>query len=318
MPNKVLVTGGAGFIGSHLSEELVARGYHVIILDNLSTGKLANITGLLKGSNIELVQDSVTNLPLLRKIFQDVKYIFHLAAVTRITSSIEDPLTNDEINVGGTLKVLLAARDNTVKKVVYASSAAIYGAAKPPHKEDMLPNPLSPYATTKLAGEYYCDNFSRIYGLPTVALRYFNVYGPRQDPFSQYAGVIPVFIDRINRDLPPTIFGDGNQTRDFIFVKDVVQANILAAEKDVTGTFNIGTGRNITINQLTGAVQQLIRKNLPPVYSEPQPGEVRYSQADITRAGNFGYKPKWSLEDGLAETLTFLSRENQATIANEE
>ena len=316
---KAVVTGGAGFIGSHLSEELVARGYRVIILDNLSTGKLENIARLLKGGNAEFIQDSVTNLPRLQKLFRDVEYVFHQAAVTQIPSSIEDPLTTNEINVGGTLKVLLAARDNKVKKVIYASSSAIYGGATPPHKEDMRPNPLSPYAITKLVGEYYCDIFHQIYGLPTVAFRYFNIYGPRQNHLSQYATVIPVLISRISQNLPPTIFGDGNQTRDFTLVKDVVQANIIAAEKDTTGTFNIGTGRNTTINQLAQTILQLMQKNLSPVYSEPRPGEVRYSLADITRARSFGYEPEWSLEAGLAETLTFLSQEDKGTtIAKEE
>ena len=306
---KAVVTGGAGFIGSHLAEELVARGYYVTILDDLSTGKLENINGLLKESNAEFVRGSITDLPVLEKLFQDVEYVFHQAAVTMIPSSIEDPLTTNEVNVGGTLKVLLAARDKKVKKVVYASSSAVYGGATPPHKEEMPPNPLSPYAISKLAGEYYCGIFHQMYGLSTVSLRYFNIYGPRQDALSQYATVIPVFISRISQNLPPAIFGDGNQTRDFTFVKDVVRANILAAEKNTVGTFNIGTGLNITINQLVQAILQLTQKDLPPLYHEARPGEVRYSLADITRANTFSYEPKWTLEAGLAETIPFFSQE---------
>ncbi len=304
-----MITGGAGFIGSHLAEELADQGHHVIILDDLSTGKLENIEDLLGKSNAEFIQGSVTDLPLLQKLFQGADYVFHQAALTTIPGSIEDPLTTNEVNIGGTLKVLLAAGNNNVKKVIYASSSSVYGnTLATPQKEDMLPNPLSPYALTKLSGEYYCHIFCRLYGLSTVCLRYFNVYGSRQNAHSQYATVIPAFIDRIYQDLPPIIFGDGNQSRDFVFVKDVVRANILAAQGNVEGTYNIGSGKNITINELARVVLQLMRKDLPPVHKEPRPGEPVHSRADITRAKSFGYEPEWSLEDGLNETVVYFSR----------
>jgi len=305
---KAVVTGGAGFIGSHIADKLVARDYHVIILDDLSSGKLENINGLLNGGKAEFIRGSVTDLPLLQKLFHDAEYVFHQAALTQIPSSIEDPLPTNEVNIGGTLKVLIAAEANKVKKVVYASSSAIYGDAPTiPHKEDMTPNPLSPYALTKLAGEQYAAIFHRIHGLSTASLRYFNIYGPRQNAESQYATVIPAFITRIGQDLPPVIFGDGEQTRDFAFVKDVAQANIMAAEGKATGAYNVGSGHHVTINQLTQIIMRLMAKNVQPVYHEPRPGELKHSLADITRTRGFGYEPEWSLEDGLSETIAYLS-----------
>lgn len=303
---KVVITGGAGFIGSHLAEELLNQGYYVIILDDLSTGKLENINGLLTKNNAEFTRGSVTDLPLLQKLFQDVEHVFHQAAIATVPGSIEDPLTSNEVNAVGTLKVLLAARDNGVKKVIYASSCSVYGNASTlPQKEDIPPNPLSPYALTKLVGEYYCDIFRQMYGLSTVCLRCFNVYGARQDFNSQYAAVIPSFIERVSQDQPPIIFGDGNQSRDFIFVKDVVRANILAAQNNAEGTYNIGSGKSITINELAQTILKLTDRNLPPVYEKPRPGEVRHSLADITKAKSFGYEPSWTFEEGLIETIEY-------------
>ena len=307
---KVVVTGGAGFIGSHLAEELVARGYRVTILDDLSTGKLGNINGLLKEGNVDFVQGSITDPALLQKLFQSAEYVFHQAALTQIPSSIEDPVTTNEVNLVGTLKVLIAARENKVKKVIYASSSSVYGNTPTiPQTEDMPPDPLSPYALTKLAGEYYCHIFHQMYGLPTVSLRYFNIYGLRQDALSLYASVIPVFLDRISQSLPPVIFGDGNQSRDFTFVKDVVRANVLAAENNIYGTYNIGSGHNITINQLVQTILQLMQKNLASVYNEARPGETRHSLADITKAKSFGYEPGWTLEEGLTEIIKSAAKE---------
>ncbi len=302
---RVVVTGGAGFIGSHLSDALVERGYHVIILDDLSTGKIENIKGL---KNAEFVQDSITNLPLLRKLFQDVEYIFHQAALARVPRSIEDPLTTNEVNIKGTLSVLLAARENGVKKVICASSSSVYGVAPTlPQREDMPPNPLSPYALTKLASEYYCSIFREIYKLPTVCLRYFNVYGPRHDPKSQYALVIAAFIDRISQNQPPIIFGDGEQSRDFTFIDDVVRANILAAENKAEGVYNIGSGKSVTINQLADTIFKLMQKNLQPIYEKPRPGEPRHTLADVAKAKSFGYEPRWTLNEGLAKTIAYFS-----------
>jgi len=301
---KVLVTGGAGFIGCHLAEELGGRGYHVIILDDLSTGKMENIEELLKKDNVEFIRASITDLPLLQKLFEAVEYVFHQAAVPSVPRSIENPIASHEVNVTGTLNVLLAARDNGVKKVIYASSSSVYGDTPSlPKREDMSPNPQSPYAVTKLAGEYYCRVFHEVYGLSTVCLRYFNVYGPRQDPNSQYAAVIPRFISNVWQGSAPIIFGNGEQTRDFTFVKDAVEANILAAESNATGAFNLGTGESITINDLAKLVITIIGKKMEPIHQEPRAGDIRHSLADISKAKTFGYKPKYSLDKGLKETV---------------
>jgi len=309
---KVVVTGGAGFIGSHLTEELAGRGYHVIILDDLSTGKLENIAGLINSTNsitpqiqgVEFIQGSITDLSLLQKLFQNVDYIFHQAAIPSVPRSVENPQASHEANITGTLNVLLAARDNGVKKVIYASSSSVYGDTPTlPKREDMSPNPQSPYAVTKLAGEYYCQVFHQVYGLSTVCLRYFNVYGTRQDPNSQYAAVIPRFMQRTLHGKAPIIFGDGDQTRDFTFVKDAVEANILAAESDAIGIFNIGRGESVSINRLAELVIRLVGNSVEPIYEEPRPGDIRHSLADISQAIAFGYKPKWTLEDGLSKTL---------------
>jgi UDP-glucose 4-epimerase len=301
---KALVTGGAGFIGSHLAEELARRGYQVTILDDLSTGKKGNIEALLKSDGVSFVQGSITDPSLLQRLFPNVDLVFHLAAIPSVPRSIENPLASHEANVTGTLNVLLAARDNGVKKVVYASSSSVYGDTPTlPKREDMPPNPQSPYAVTKLAGEYYCRVFQGVYGLPAACLRYFNIYGPRQDPDSPYAAVIPLFISRILEGKPPIIFDDGEQTRDFTFVKDAVAATILAAESDAAGIFNIGTGNRVTINKLAGLVLKAVGKELEPLYQEPRPGDVKHSLAAISRAQGFGYKPKYSLEDGLRETI---------------
>ena len=306
---KVVVTGGAGFIGSHLADELAGHGYYVTILDNLSTGKKENIQTLLERENVEFTEGSITALPLLRKLFQGVHYVFHLAAVPSVPRSIKNPQASHEVNATGTLNVLLAARDNNVMKVIYASSSSVYGDTPTlPKREDMLPNPQSPYAVAKLAGEYYCHVFQQVYSLPAVCLRYFNVYGPRQDPSSQYAAVIPRFIKRIGEGNAPIIFGDGEQTRDFTFVKDAVSANILAAESDLTGIFNIGKGEKISINQLAQLITRLMRDNVKPIHEEPRPGDIMHSLADISRARAFSYEPKYGLEEGIRQILEELRR----------
>lgn len=302
--NRVVVTGGAGFIGSHLTEELAERGYYVVILDNLSTGKRENIEELLKKDAVEFIRGSVTDLPLLNRVFQDTDYVFHQAAIPSVPRSVENPQASLEANVAGTLNVLLAARDSGVKKVIYASSSSAYGDTPSlPKREDMLPNPQSPYAVTKLAGEYYCQVFKEVYRLSTACLRYFNVYGPRQDPDSQYAAVIPRFIKRALQNRPPIVLGDGDQTRDFTFVKDAVLANILAAERNAEGVFNVGNGRNISINELARMILKSLGMDLETVHEEPRPGDVRHSLADISKAKTFGYEPRYSLEKGLEETI---------------
>jgi len=304
---KAVVTGGAGFIGSHLAEELVRRGWQVIIIDDLSTGKRRNIEELL--DKIEFVEDSILDLTQLQKLFQGIDFVFHHAAIPSVPRSIDNPLASHEVNTTGTLNVLIAAKDNAVKKVIYASSAAVYGDNPSlPKREDMLPNPQSPYAVTKLAGEYYCQAFREVYGLATACLRYFNVYGPRQDPDSQYAAVIPRFIKAASEGKTPIIFGDGEQTRDFIFVKDAVEANILTAESQSCGVFNIGMGKSATINELANLILSITGSKAKPVYQEPRPGDIRHSVADISKAKGFGYEPKYKLEEGLRQTIKELKR----------
>jgi len=301
---RVAITGGAGFIGSHLAEELARRGHYVIILDDLSTGKKENTEPLFKRENVEFIEGSITDLHLLQKLFQGVHYVFHLAAIPGVPRSIKNPEISHEVNATGTLKVLLAARDNGVRKVIYTSSCAVYGDIPTlPKRGDMLPNPQSPYAVSKLAGEYYCRVFHQVYELPTVCLRYFNVYGLRQDSRSQYAAVISRFIKRISEGNPPIIFGDGEQTRDFTFVKDAVEANILAAKSVLSGIFNIGKGENTSINRLAELIIRLVGSNVKPIHEEPRPGDIIHSLADISRARAFGYEPKYSLEEGLRQTL---------------
>ncbi|MFH1382664.1 MAG: SDR family oxidoreductase [Chloroflexota bacterium] len=302
--NKAIVTGGAGFIGSHLAEGLVKRGYRVAILDDLSTGKMGNIEGLLSRKSADFVRGSVLDLALLMELFQDTQYVFHQAAIPSVPRSIENPMATHEANATGTLNVLFAAAQRKAKKVIYASSSSAYGDTPTlPKKEDMSPDPQSPYAVSKLAGEYYGQVFQKVYGLPSACLRYFNVYGPRQDPHSEYAAVIPKFIQRTLAGEPPVIFGDGEQTRDFTFVLDVVEANILAAESEAAGVFNIGRGERISINQLAGLIIKLTGSNVRPDHRKERPGEIKHSLADISRARGFGFEPKWGLEKGLRETI---------------
>ena len=303
---KVIVTGGAGFIGSHLAEELARRGYQVTILDDLSTGEMENIKELLKKGSVQFIQDSITNFSLLKEVFQGAIYVFHQAALPSVPRSIKDPLAASEVNITGTLNVLLAARDNKVRKVVYASSSSVYGDTPTlPKKEDMVPHPQSPYAVSKLAGEHYCRVFQEVYGLATACLRYFNVYGPRQNPDSQYAAVIPRFIRWASEGSPLIIFGDGEQTRDFTFIADAVEANILAAESNASGVFNIGRGKSIAINELAQLVIKLTGNNVEPVHQEPREGDIRHSLADISKAKTVGYEPRYNLEEGLEETRKF-------------
>ena len=303
---RVIVTGGAGFIGSHLAQEL-AKENEVIILDDFSSGKAENVSELSKMPNVRVVKEAILNLPLLHQLFDGIDYVFHLAADPSVAGSIANPLKTNEVNITGTLNVLLAARDGKVKKVIYASSSAIYGDAPIPNVETMIPNLGSPYALTKLAGEYYCQLFTEIYGLPTVSLRYFNVYGPGQDADSDYAAVIPKFIHRILTNQPPIIYGDGEQTRDFIFVEDVIKATILAAEQHVQGeAINIACGKNTSINQLANGLIAMLGKNLSPEYTEPQPGDIKYSVADISKAEKLlGSKPGYNLEEGLPATIAY-------------
>ena len=299
---KAVVTGGAGFIGSNLAEELAKEQENeVVVVDNLSTGRRENLQNLKNLKKCLFVEGSVTDLDLLRGVFKGCDYVFHQAAIPSVPRSVKDPLATNNVNTNGTLNVLVAARDCGVKKVVFASSSSVYGdTPELPKREEMTPNPLSPYAVTKLVGEYYCKVFEEVYGLKTVSLRYFNVYGPRQDPHSDYAAVVPKFVKSVSENKPPVIFGDGEQTRDFTFVKDVVRANLLAAKSGATGVFNIASGRRVSINELAEKIIKIQGKELEPVHSEPREGDVKHSLGDISRAQRgFGFEPRYSLEEGL-------------------
>jgi UDP-glucose 4-epimerase len=303
---RVVVTGGAGFIGSNLAEEL-AEGNEVIILDDFSTGKAENISNLSEMPNVKIIEGSVTDLPLLCQLFTDIDYVFHLAADASVQGSVENPLRTNGVNITGTLNVLLAARDRRVRKVVFASSSAIYGDVPIPNVETMPCNPVSPYAVSKLVGEHYAKVFDNVYGLPTVSLRYFNVYGSKQDAQSEYAAVIPKFITRILAKAPPIIYGDGEQTRDFVFVSDAVKATITAAEEDVRGeVINIACGESISINGLAEKLIAVLGRNLTPIYAEPQPGDVKHTVADISKLkGLLNFEPESGLDEGLARTISY-------------
>lgn len=304
---KVVVTGGAGFIGSNLTDEL-ARDHEVTVIDNLSTGRLENLDHIR--DRIEFINGSILDLELLRRAFAGADTVFHQAAIPSVQRSVDNPIASNQANVDGTLNVLVAAKDSRVRKVVFASSSSVYGDTPTlPKKEDMKPNPKSPYAISKMAGEYYCRVFSEVYGLKTVCLRYFNVFGPRQDPKSEYAAVIPRFITRILQGKPPVIYGDGEQTRDFTFVKDVVKANILAGKCEAEGVFNIACGRRISLNELAGLIMEIVGRQVEPVYDKPRTGDIRDSLADISAAGEaLGYHPDYDMNLGLKETVKWFQK----------
>ncbi|MBK6795783.1 MAG: SDR family oxidoreductase [Acidobacteria bacterium] len=296
-----LVTGGAGFIGSHIVETLVNRGEKVRVLDNLMTGKHENIANF--EDRIEFILGDIRDFKALGKAVDGVDTIFHEAAIPSVPRSVEDPQLNHDSNVNGTFNLLLAARDAGVRRVVYAASSSAYGEiGTGEKKEDQLPSPLSPYAVAKLVGEYYCQVFTRVYGLETVSLRYFNVFGPRQDPSSPYSGVISKFVTTLLNGDRPMIFGDGEQSRDFTYVANVVDANIRAAESaDAVGeVINLGVNQRTTLNQLLSELQKIIGTNIAPQYEPPRAGDIRHSLADISRAEKLlGFKPLIGLEEGF-------------------
>jgi UDP-glucose 4-epimerase len=304
---KYVVTGGAGFIGSHIVENLAMNDQEVVIIDNLFSGKLTNIESFLKKDSVTLVKGSVTDLPLLQKTFEGADGIFHEGAIPSVPRSIANPIATNEANVTGTLNVLVAARDCGVRKVLFASSSSVYGNTPVlPKSEDMTPTPLSPYAVSKFTGEQYLRVFSEVYGLRSAALRYFNVFGPRQDPDSAYAAVIPNFITRILRHEPPVIHGDGGQTRDFTFVKDVVQANIRAMESSAEGVYNIAYCKRIDLTELAAMIMDITGIAVSLQYDPPRDGDVRDSLADIRRAHEaFGYSPEYTVKTGLMETIAW-------------
>ena len=298
---KVAVTGGLGFIGSHLVSKL-NEDNDIVIVDDQTSGNIKNLEGL-DFTKIDTDFTDITQAKL-EMIFEDVDYVFHMAAMTSVLESVNNPLRSNEVNITGTLKVLEAAKNCEVKKLILSSSSAVYGETETvPISEKNPINPLSPYAVTKATGELYCKIYSEIYELSTIALRYFNVFGPKQDPKSQYAAVIPIFIDKLLKKESPIIYGDGEQTRDFVNVKQVVEANILAAESNKTGSYNIGLGKSTSINQLFEMIKEIMEKDINPIYENERAGEIKHSVADISKAKSIGYTPKKDFTKELTETV---------------
>jgi UDP-glucose 4-epimerase len=306
---RVLVTGGAGFIGSNLVAALLERGDEVRVLDNFSTGSRRNLASL--GREVEVVEGDLRSYERVHTAVRGVEVVFHQGALGSVPRSVQDPLTSTAVNVEGTLNVLLAARDEGIRRVVAASSSSVYGDGGAfPRVETQAPNPLSPYAVAKLAAERFCVTFARVYGLETVALRYFNVFGPRQDPTSQYAAVVPRFIEAIAAGRAVTVHGDGGQSRDFTYVENVVAANLLAA--DASGAqgrvLNIASGGSETVNALADVIGRLLDKPVEKSYGPAQPGDVRESWADVTAAREtLGYEPVVTFEEGLQRTIEAMS-----------
>jgi UDP-glucose 4-epimerase len=310
---NVLVTGGAGFIGSHLTDALVERNCQVTVLDNLSTGNQANLSHL--GDSIRFVRGDIRDPERVDELVGGCELIFHQAAVVSVPQTVEEPMESARVNAIGTLNLLEAARKHKVKRMVLASSCAVYGDdPEMPNHEGRVPKPLSPYAVQKRTGELYAAIYPKLYGLETVCLRYFNVFGPRQDPSSPYSGVISIFMTQAAQRRAPIIHGDGNQTRDFIFVQDVVRANLLAAQSSqaVGGAFNIGTGRFVRINDLWKMIAMMSDLDLKPQYGPPRAGDIRESFADIAQAkSKLGFGPEYSFEKGLQATLDWYRESNK-------
>ena len=308
MSRTVLVTGGAGFIGSNLVRALLERGDSVRVLDNFATGNRRNLTGL--EDDVEVIEGELRSYERVHNAVRGVELVFHQGALPSVPRSVQDPLTTSAVTIEGTLNVLLAARDEDVRRVVFASSSSVYGnTGTLPRTENQQPDPISPYAVAKLAAERYCVSFHRVYGLETVALRYFNVFGPRQDPTSQYAAVVPRFIAAVDEGRPVPIHGDGTQSRDFTYVENVVLANILGAEREgVAGTvLNVATGRQATVDELADAIGVVLGKPVEKEYLPTRTGDVRDSWADIGQAeALLGYRASVDLEDGLRLTAEAL------------
>lgn len=302
---KFLVTGGAGFIGSNIVEELLKRGHSVRVLDNFSTGRRENLKEF--ENDIELIEGDIRSYHTVNKAVKGVEVILHEAALPSVPRSINDPITTNEVNVVGTINILDAARDNGVRRVVYASSSSVYGDnPELPKREDMMPNPLSPYAVSKLAGEKYCQVYSKLYPLETLVLRYFNVFGPRQDPNSQYSAVIPKFIMAMKNDKQPVIYGDGTQSRDFTYVSNVVEANILAAESKLNSgmVMNCATHGQVTLNELVEKINNNLGTNIKPIYSERRAGDIKHSYASIDLINEkLDFKPIVKFDVGLLDLL---------------
>lgn len=315
---RYLVTGGAGFIGSNTVDELVHRGHSVVVLDDLSTGKEENLADVR--SKITFVKGSITDLEAVQKAMQQADHVIHLAARTSVPRSVKDPLETNRINVEGTLNVLVAARDNRVKRLVFAASSSAYGETPTlPKVESMEARPISPYGVSKYVGELYASVFGRCYGLETVCLRYFNIFGPRQDPDSPYSGVLSRFALAFLSDEKPVVFGDGEQTRDFTFVDNAVQANLLACEAPGASghVFNIGTGGRVSLNQTLDLLRRISAKPLQAQFEPPRDGDIRDSQADISKATEIlGYEPTVQFEEGLERTYAWYQDHHAKTPAS--
>jgi nucleoside-diphosphate-sugar epimerase len=305
---RVLVTGGAGFIGSNLVRALLERGDDVRLLDNFSTGLRENLAGL--EDDVEIVEGELRSYERVHNAVRGVEVVFHQGALPSVPRSVQDPLTTNAVNVEGTLNVLLAARDEGIRRIVFASSSSVYGdTASLPQREDAPPNPIAPYGVAKLAAERYCATFSRVYAIETVALRYFNVFGPRQNPLSQYAAVVVKFIHLVAAGEPVPIDGDGETSRDFTYVANVVEANLLAADADgVNGrVLNVAAGGSHTVNELADTIGELLDRPVEKRYGPPRPGDIRASWADISEARRLlGYEPEVGFEEGLRRTADFL------------
>src|SRR5437868_4252538 len=304
---RFVVTGGAGFIGSNTVEELVRRGHSVVVLDDLSSGKEENLAEFR--NKITLIKGSIIDIKVVRKAMHEAEYVLHLAARTSVPKSVKDPIETNKVNIDGTLNVLVAARDAKVKRVVFAASSSAYGETPTlPKLESMVPQPISPYGVTKFVGELYAQTFGRCYGLDNVSLRYFNIFGPRQDPSSPYSGVLAKFCSAFLEDTAPVIFGDGEQTRDFTYVENAVQANLLACEAPSASgkVFNVGVRGRFSLNQTITLLNQISGKNLEAKYEPEREGDIRDSQADISQAREFlGYDPQVTFEEGLRRTFAW-------------
>lgn len=305
-----LVTGGAGFIGSHVVERLVTLGHQVRVLDDLSEGRRENLAAVW--NRIEFVEGDLRDPEIVRRAVRDMDYVLHQAALRSVPRSVEDPMTTTAVNVLGTVNLLQAAREAGVRRVVFASSSSVYGeTSELPLRESQPPRPISPYAVSKLAGEQYCAVFTKLYGLETVSLRYFNVFGPRQDPRSEYAAVIPRFILAALRGEPLEIHGDGLQSRDFTYVENVVEANLRAAtQSGIAGeVFNIGCGQRYSVLEVKGHLERILGRSLPARHTSPRKGDVRHTQADMSKAeAMLGYRPLVSFEEGLRRTVEFFAK----------
>lgn len=307
--SRILVTGGAGFIGSHLVHALVARGHSVRVLDDFSTGRLPNLFGIV--DSIEIIEGSITDRECVQRAVDDIDYCFHLAALPSVQRSIASPEASNDVNVAGSINVFLACRDAGAKRVIYASSSSVYGATSAePLREDRVCAPMSPYAVSKFAVENYARVFAALYEMELAGLRFFNVFGPKQDPNSPYSAAIPLFIRAMRAGQPPRVFGDGTQSRDFTYIDNVIDANIRAMEVQgpLNGVFNIACGASTSVLEIVGHLNELMGTDLAPAFGPARPGEIPWSQADIAKARDaFGFAPTVALREGLARTVAWFT-----------